>query len=74
MREELGIKDPTLGTLQQIHKEQIFICTSALSWMSILSHMQLTHIVNFCHLLSHIIFYFNTVSPSRFDGQHIAVF
>ena len=40
--------------------------------MSRLSCMQESHIVNLCHLFYHIIFYFNTMFPSRFYGQHIS--
>ena len=34
--------------------------------------MQESHIVNIFHLFSHIVFYFNTIFPSRFYGQNIA--
>ena len=44
---------------------------SALSWISRLSCMQESHIVNLCHFFSHIVFYFNTMLPYRFDVQHI---
>ena len=47
--------------------------TSTLRWMSILSLTQQSHILNIYHLLSHIIFYFNTMCPYRFNGQHIEV-
>ena len=47
---------------------------SALSWMSRLSRMQEYHILNLCHIFSNIVFYFNTMIPSRFDGHYIAVF
>ena len=45
--------------------------TSSLYWISRLSHMREYHIVNICHLFSHIIFYFNTMFPPRFDVHHI---
>ena len=44
---------------------------STLSWMSKLSCMQESHILNLCHIFSHIVFYFNTMCPSRFDVRHI---
>ena len=47
--------------------------TSALIWMSILSRMQESNMVNLCHLLSHIVLYFNTMFPSQFTIHHIAV-
>ena len=46
--------------------------TSALSCMSRISCMQESHIVNLCHLFSHIVLYFNTMFPYRFDGQIMA--
>ena len=33
--------------------------------------MQESHIVNLCHILTHIVFYFNTILQSRFNGKHI---
>ena len=45
---------------------------SALIWMYRLYLMQEYQTVNLCHLFYHIIFYFNTMFPSRFDSQHIA--
>ena len=41
--------------------------------MSRLSRMQESYIVNLCHLFSHILFSFNTMFPSPFDSQNIAV-
>ena len=46
--------------------------TSALSWMRRLSRNREPHIVQLCHLYSHLIFHFNNLFPSRFDGQHLA--
>ena len=46
--------------------------TSALSWMRRLSRNREPHIVQLCHLYSHLVFHFNNLFPSRFDGQHLA--
>lgn len=46
--------------------------TSALSWMKYLSRNREPHIVQLCHLYSHLTFHFNSIFPSRFDGQHLA--
>ena len=45
----------------------------ALIQMSRICCIQKYHIVNLCHLLYHILFYFNTMLTSCFDGQCIAV-
>ena len=45
---------------------------SAIIWMYRLSHIRESHIMNICQLFYHIVFYFKTIFPSRFDGQHIA--
>ena len=45
--------------------------TSALSWMKHLSRMRHPHTVNLCQLFSHLVFTFNSLFPSRFDGKHL---
>lgn len=46
--------------------------TSALSWMKHLSRSREAHITQLCHLYSSLTFAFNSLHPSRFDGQHLA--
>ena len=46
--------------------------TSALSWMRHASRSRDPHIVSLCHFYSHLVFSFNNLFPSRFDGQHLA--
>ena len=45
--------------------------TSALSWMTYLSRSREPHTVNLCRLFSHLVFKFNSLFPSRFDGKHL---
>ena len=46
--------------------------TSALSWIRHLSRTRDCHLIQLCHLYSHMIYSFNSLFPSRFDGQHLA--